>query len=54
MSGAVATGLYESFEAAFQAARENDPLKRIEVQEEALETYRAKKQAYSQTYHAKA
>ena len=54
MSGAVATGLYESFEAAFKAARENDPLKRIEVQQEALETYRAKKQAYSQTYHAKA
>ena len=54
MSGAVATGLYESFEAAFKAARENDPLKRIEVQQEALETYRARKQAYSQTYHAKA
>ena len=54
MSGAVATGLYESFEAAFQAARENDPLKRIEVQESALETYREKKLSYAKTYQSKA
>ena len=54
MSGAVATGLYETYEDAFLAARKDSPLKRITVDETALAACREKKQAYLAAYNAKA
>ena len=54
MSGAVTMGLYDDYESAFHAARENDSLKHIAVDESALEIYREKKKAYLAAYNAKA
>lgn len=53
MSGAVAIGLYDNYELAFRAAREKDPLKRIDVDEAALESCREKKAAFAAAYAAK-
>lgn len=53
MSGAVATGLYPDYEAAFRAAREKDALKQICVDTAALEPCAEKKKAYAAAYQAR-